>query len=137
LRLSFSTVILTALVSFGLTAVALPPGTDDEISERLKPHGTLSRVDAAADTGEVVAKMPLTGEEVYGQYCLVCHANGVGGSPLFADTDAWAPRAAKGMDALMVSTLNGIGAMPAKGTCMSCSDDELADAVTYILDAAR
>jgi len=37
----------------------------------------------------------------------------------------------------MVSTLNGIGAMPAKGTCMSCSDDELADAVTYILDAAR
>lgn len=137
MRLSFSTVILTALVSLGLTAVALPPGTNDEISERLKPHGTLSRVEAVASTGEVVAKAPLSGEEVYGQYCSVCHANGVAGSPLFADTDAWAPRAAKGMDALMVSTLNGIGAMPAKGTCMSCSDDELADAVTYILDAAR
>ncbi len=137
MRLSFSTVILTALVFFGLTAVALPPGTDDEISDRLKPHGNLSRVVVTASTGVEVAKVPLSGEEVYGQYCSVCHANGVAGSPLFADTDAWAPRAAKGMEALMVSTINGIGAMPAKGTCSSCSDDELAGAVTYILDAAR
>jgi cytochrome c5 len=37
----------------------------------------------------------------------------------------------------MVSTLNGIGAMPAKGLCMSCSDNELADAVTYMVDAAQ
>ena len=137
MRLSFSTVILTALVFFGLTAVALPPGTDDEISDRLKPHGNLSRVVVTASTGVEVAKVPLSGEEVYGQYCSVCHANGVAGSPLFADTDAWAPRAAKGMEALMVSTINGIGAMPAKGTCSSCSDDELAGAGTYILDAAR
>ena len=137
MRLSFSTVILTALVLFGLTAVALPPGTDDEISDRLKPHGNLSRVVAGATTGVEVTKAPMSGEEVYGQYCSVCHANGVAGAPLFADNDAWAPRAAKGMEVLMASTLNGIGAMPARGTCSSCSDDELADAVTYILDAAR
>ena len=37
----------------------------------------------------------------------------------------------------MDSTINGINAMPAKGTCMSCSDDELADAVTYMIDAAQ
>ena len=42
-----------------------------------------------------------------------------------------------GMDALMVSTLNGIGAMPAKGLCMSCSDNELADAVVYMVDAVQ
>ena len=137
MRLSFSTVILTALVFFGLTASAVPPGTDDEISARLAPHGNLSRVVATAMPSEALVKAPLSGEEVYGQYCSVCHANGVGGAPLFADTDAWAPRAAKGMEVLMASTLNGIGAMPAKGTRMNCSDDELAGAVTYILDAAR
>jgi cytochrome c5 len=27
--------------------------------------------------------------------------------------------------------------MPAKGLCMSCSDDELNDAVTYMVDAAQ
>ena len=61
----------------------------------------------------------------------------LGGAPLFADAAAWAPRIAKGMDVLMDSTINGINAMPAKGTCMSCSDDELAATVTYMLDAAQ
>jgi cytochrome c5 len=56
---------------------------------------------------------------------------------LFADAAAWAPRIAKGMDVLMDSTINGINAMPAKGTCMSCSDDELAATVTYMVDAAQ
>ena len=86
---------------------------------------------------EEVAAGPLSGEEVYDQYCSVCHTSGVGGAPLFADAAAWAPRIAKGMDVLMASTINGINAMPAKGTCMSCSDDELAATVTYMLDAAQ
>ena len=52
------------------------------------------------------------------------------------DAVAWGERRDKGMDVLMQSTLNGIGAMPAKGTCMNCSDDELSEAVTYMLDYA-
>lgn len=133
--------VLTALVAFlafvGLIANAVPPGTDDEITVRLQPYGTLNRaavVESMVDAGPAV---PLSGEEVYGQYCSVCHAAGVGGAPLFADSDVWAPRAAKGMDVLMASTLNGINAMPARGTCMSCSDDELGAAVTYMLDSAQ
>ena len=54
-----------------------------------------------------------------------------------ADTEAWAPRIAKGMDTLMASTLNGLGMMPAKGTCMNCSDDELQAAVDYIVETAQ
>ena len=63
--------------------------------------------------------------------------SGVGGAPKFGDVAAWAERAEKGMDTLMASTINGINTMPAKGTCMNCSDDELAAAVTYILDNAQ
>ena len=37
----------------------------------------------------------------------------------------------------MDSTLNGINAMPARGTCMSCSDEDLGAAVTYMLEAAE
>ena len=80
---------------------------------------------------------PLSGAEVYDTYCATCHAMGIGGAPTFADNAAWAPRISKGMDTLMASTLNGINAMPAKGLCMSCSDDELSDAVIYMVDAAQ
>lgn len=122
----------------GVLAVnALPPGTDSEISARLQPAGSVNRAVASDAAATAVAAAPLSGEEVYNQYCSVCHAAGVGGAPLFADVGVWAPRIAKGMDVLMDSTINGINAMPAKGTCMSCSDDELADAVTYMIDAAQ
>ena len=47
------------------------------------------------------------------------------------------PRLDKSMDELMQTTLNGINAMPPKGTCMNCSDDELAGAVTYMLEQAQ
>ena len=54
---------------------------------------------------------------------------------MFADAEAWAPRIDKGMETLMASTLNGIGMMPARGTCMDCSDEELQAAVDYMVQA--
>jgi cytochrome c5 len=83
---------------------ALPPGTTEEISQRIDPFGSVSRVGDA------------------------------GGAPTFGDTAQWAERVDQGMDVLMDHTINGIRTMPAKGTCMNCSDDELNAAVTYILD---
>ena len=135
-RLLFSVSGLAVLL--GVFAVnALPPGTDKEISQRLQPAGSVNRAEVADTAGPAAIAAPLSGEEVYGQYCSVCHAAGVGGAPLFADTGVWGPRIAKGMDVLMDSTINGINAMPAKGTCMSCSDDELSAAVVYMVDAAK
>ncbi len=43
MRRIFSSFMLTALVIFGAAASAIPPGTDDEISLRLAPHGKLAR----------------------------------------------------------------------------------------------
>jgi len=135
LRLRFIAIASTLLLALGANAV--PPGSDDEIDARLQPYGSVNRVAAAEVAVVEVPAEPLSGAQVYDTYCATCHAMGIGGAPTFADTAAWAPRIAKGMDALMVSTLNGINAMPAKGLCMSCSDDELADAVTHMVDAAR
>jgi len=39
---------------------------------------------------------------------------------------------AKGMDAVMVNVMNGINAMPAKGLCMTCSEDDLLSLVNYM-----
>lgn len=79
----------------------------------------------------------MNGQQVYDQFCFACHTTGVGGAPRLGDVADWTDRSAKGMDVLMASTLNGLNAMPAKGTCMNCSDDELSEAVTYMLDSAQ
>ncbi len=75
-----------------------------------------------------------TGDEVYKTTCAVCHGAGVAGAPKVGDVAAWAPRIAKGVDTLYASSLNGFQAMPPKGTCLSCSDDELKAAVDYMID---
>lgn len=126
------------LMLTGVWAVAVPPGTTDEISARLEPFGSVCRAgEDCATAVAVAASGPLSGQQVYDQFCFACHMSGVGGAPLFGDVAAWESRIAKGMDTLMASTVNGIGTMPAKGTCMNCSDDELADAVTYMIEQAQ
>ena len=125
-------------VTVGVWVYAVPPGTSEEIAERIKPFGSVCR--AGEDCGAAVAAVatgPLSGQQVYDQFCFACHAAGVGGAPLLGDIAQWQPRIDKGMDVLMVSTLNGIGTMPAKGTCMNCSDDELNAAVVYMLDQVQ
>ena len=77
------------------------------------------------------------GKELYDTKCFTCHASGVAGAPKFGDKEAWAPRIATGMDAIMTVVKNGKGAMPPKGTCMDCSDEDLKKAVEYMINAAK
>ena len=112
----------------------VPPGTNDEISARLKPAGELCKAGQAC--GQAIAAASggaaRSGEEVYNKFCFACHATGVGGAPKKGDAAEWAPHLAKGNDAIWKSVINGLNAMPPKGTCMNCSDDELKGAITYM-----
>ena len=77
------------------------------------------------------------GKEIYDTKCFTCHAAGVAGAPKFGDKAAWAPRIETGMDAMMVTVIKGKGAMPPKGTCMDCTDDELKATTQYMVDASK
>lgn len=68
----------------------------------------------------------------YNRACAVCHAAGVAGAPVTGDAAAWEPRLAKGMDALMASVKNGLKAMPPKGMCFDCSDEEYRELIEYM-----
>ena len=49
-------------------------------------------------------------------------------------------RTEKGLDAVYANAINGfsnIGMMPAKGLCMSCSDDEVIAAVDYMIENSK
>ena len=75
------------------------------------------------------------GQLTYQRFCFSCHASGAAGAPRVGHVDAWAQRLEeKGEDALIQSTIEGIPpGMPPRGLCMQCSDEELADAVRFML----
>ncbi len=75
------------------------------------------------------------GEGVYEQYCSACHTTGAGGAPKFGDATAWAALVnGKGIDTLHDNAIHGINSMPAKGTCMSCKDEDIKAAVDYMVN---
>lgn len=82
----------------------------------------------------VAAPVEHPGAEVYQNYCFSCHTPGLNGAPVLGDVDAWGARIAKGQALLLQATIEGIQpAMPPRGMCFSCSDDELAAAVDYMI----
>lgn len=94
---------------------------------------------AVEPAAEPVQKAALSGEQVYKKSCVSCHGTGVAGSPKMGDAAAWAPRIAKGNDALYNSAKNGVSgtAMMAKGTCTACSDEELEAAVDFMVSGSK
>ncbi|PCI77091.1 MAG: cytochrome C [SAR86 cluster bacterium] len=71
-------------------------------------------------------------ESTYQMSCFACHGTGAAGAPIMGDADAWTERMTKGMDAVMANVVNGLNAMPPKGLCMTCSDDNLQTLVSYM-----
>ena len=88
----------------------------------------------AADMPADTQTASVDGQKIYQASCKVCHVAGVAGAPKQGDKEAWAPRIAKGNDALLSSVKNGLNAMPPMGACMSCSDEELSAAIAYLVE---
>ena len=77
------------------------------------------------------------GKAVYDASCQACHAAGVAGAPKFGDKTAWGERVGKGVDALVATVKTGKNAMPPKGACADCTDEELRAAVEHMLSAVQ
>ncbi len=73
----------------------------------------------------------------YDKSCKVCHASGAAGAPKTGDAAAWEPRMAKGMDVLVQAVNNGLNAMPPKGMCFDCSDDDYKALIEYMAAPAQ
>lgn len=71
-------------------------------------------------------------EQLYNRSCISCHSSGAAGAPRAHDTVAWQPRLEQGMDKLVEHTINGINAMPPKGMCPQCSNDDFKALITFM-----
>lgn len=63
-------------------------------------------------------------EAKYQKSCKICHDAGLMGAPKAGDVAAWAPRLEKGNEVLLKHVIEGFNAMPPKGACMDCTDEE-------------
>ena len=122
------------------TVYALPDFDKQELQKRIKPVGQVrvqgknqqQKAVAAAVVADPVKQAP--GEAVYQQYCSVCHKGGLAGAPKYHDQADWKPRlASKNLEQLTASAIKGLNAMPARGTCGECSDEQIKEAVAYML----
>jgi cytochrome c5 len=134
-------VLVAVLVGFGLTAGAVMASVEDEIRARIEPVGEVclqgEDCGAAAAPTETASSGPRSGSEVYDAVCMACHSTGAAGAPKMGDTAAWAPRIDKGMETLISHALNGFNAMPAKGGCANCPDEEIKAAVKYMVEQSK
>ncbi len=73
----------------------------------------------------------------YNKSCAVCHNSGAANAPKTGDAAAWEPRMAKGMDALVQSVSGGLNAMPPKGMCFDCSDEDYKALIEYMAKPAQ
>lgn len=103
--------------------VAEPAATQEPVTDQAPAPATTAT--AAADDFDPAA--------AYQMSCFACHGTGAAGAPQPGDAEVWEERMAKGMDAVMENVINGVNAMPARGICMSCSDEQLRQVVDYML----
>ncbi|MCK8066303.1 MULTISPECIES: c-type cytochrome [Vibrio] len=126
-------VLFTAL-TFSTAALAsdISQTEYDAIAERIQPVGDVYL--AGSEPVKEEPTGPRDGATVYGTFCIACHASGVNGAPKTGNADDWAPRIAQGKETLVKHALEGFNAMPAKGTCMDCSDDEIIAAIDHMIE---
>lgn len=129
----YKAVLLSLVIAF--SAFANAGSVEDAIAERIKPVGSVCVAGDDCAKGLLLAAAgPKSGEEVYNQSCLACHSSGAAGAPKFRNAGDWTARLAAGLDTVYANAIGGIGAMPAKGLCMSCSDDEIKAAIDHMIE---
>ena len=109
---------------------------ENSVLERIKPVGEV-RIDTSTQvaSAEIVETAVRSGEEIYNSKCAGCHTSGVMGAPKYASLEDWASRVDLGLEKLTLSAIAGKGGMPAKGTCMDCTDNDIKITVQYMLDS--
>jgi len=128
----------------------------------MKKQITLMSIITSILFSALIQAKDVDGEAIYKQYCVTCHAPLIApalGAPEVHSSKAWEPRihlafnialeenqdlanatTAKKQDAVIAQLVKtakeGVApAMPIKGTCMECTDDDLAAAIRFMLPA--
>lgn len=120
-------------------SVVAQSARDQMIADRLAPVGQVCLVGEECASGAAPAVAQAAGggafdaEATYNQYCAMCHNTGMAGAPMRDAADHWANRMGEdGFAGVLSNAINGINAMPARGMCATCSDDDMSALVEFL-----
>jgi len=132
-------ILLAQATVLALWAAGAQATTDEDIAQRIKPVGEVcvqgqecaNAPAGAAAAGAAVASAGRSADDIINKHCVACHGSGLLGAPIIGETAAWQERADTqgGLEGLLKFSISGIRAMPPKGTCSDCTDDELMVAI--------
>lgn len=132
--MTISAALTLAAVAFTATAAM----DDASIRERTMPVGSVCvEGQECGSASAAPASGPRDPEELYTSVCAGCHTSGALGAPKIGDAADWSARLGKGLDQVIANAINGVNSMPAKGTCATCSDDDISNTVKYMVDNSK
>lgn len=137
--------ILNNMLSLADNVLAPAKMDDKAISERIMPVaqeriGEEPIVQAAANTDAEAVDTSEDlgpGQQIFTAVCATCHVSGLLQAPRLGNKDDWAPRLEKGMEMLYDHAINGFKNMPARGGRQDLSDDEVKQAVDYMISQSE
>lgn len=103
-----------------------------QLSDRFKPVNTA--LVTAAPAAPAAAR---SADAIYTASCAACHASGAAGAPKLGDKAAWNERVAQDNEKLLEHAIKGFNAMPAKGACSDCSDDDIRKVVEHMVSKSK
>jgi len=152
-RALHSVLIISAIITFS-TVIMLKKTAElvekrsvskfTTIEERLMPFGRAAIVDNIEKLSVNEEEIQLdnitasySGKEVYDMACTACHTGGIAGSPRLDDAQNWEPRIQQGLNILRKHAIEGYigkaGYMPPKGGRLDLSDEDINNAIDYML----
>ena len=99
--------------------------------------------DVAEDSAHAVSlsETAIAGRKTYDNACQACHASGLAGSPKLGDKTDWKTRIGQGMPVLVEHAINGFtgnnGIMPPKGGRNDLTDEQVNQAVAYMVESSQ
>lgn len=124
---------ISMLFALSISAASVQDDMSREaIAERIKPAG--KHYVAGESSAAEQSSGPRSGQQVYDKYCTACHTAGVMGAPKMNEASDWEERLDKGMETVLKHAVEGFNAMPPKGTCSDCSEEEIQAAIDYMTE---
>jgi cytochrome c5 len=137
------------LVGLSVAGAALAQSARDQlIAERLAPAGSVCLAGDACVTGSSAAgssastaapamaqaaSAEFSASATYEQYCAMCHNTGMANAPRRDDAAHWTARVGEvGLATITNNAITGINAMPARGMCATCTDEQIGELVEYL-----
>lgn len=132
-------IIIAANMVGGDDAEDLRPAEIEKVQERIQPVATVatdeSQLPQPKKEETASRGLELSAAEIYDLACGACHNAGTLNAPKMGDADEWQARLdEKGLDTLVSHAINGFNQMPARGGNSDLSDDNVREAVEYMLE---